>query len=49
MNADWSALCCCKRLGGLLTTQQWAADDVVVVEVAELLYSLECLLAAEFA
>lgn len=49
VNADWCVLSFCERLRSLLAAQQWAADDVVVVEVAQLLCNLECLLAAKFA
>ena len=49
VNADWSVLRFCKWLSGLLATQQRATDDVVIVEVAQLLCGLECLLAAKFA
>jgi len=49
VNADWRFLCCGKRLRRFLATQQWATDDGDVVQVAELMCSLECLLAAKFA
>ena len=44
VNADLSFLCCCKWLSSLLATQQWAADNGDVVEMAELLGGLDCLL-----
>ena len=49
VNADWSVHCCGKWLSCFLATQQRAADDVVIVEVAQLLCNLACLLAAQFA
>lgn len=49
VNADECVLRFCKWLCGLLATQQRATDDVVIVEVAQLLCGLECLLAAKFA
>ena len=49
VNVDGCVLRLCKWLCGLLAAQQWAADDVVIVEVAQLMCGLECLLAAKLA
>ena len=49
VNADWCVLCLRKWLSGLLAAQQWATDDIVVIEVAQLLSGMQCLLAAQFA